>query len=80
MDGLAVEEGCDLRQDCGFFYASVQGKSRKLAAVIERYCGEDFFLCSRRYHLKKTGLDAPHDMTPLGSLPVELLSEVLKDD
>jgi hypothetical protein len=72
-----VEKGCDLRKECGFYCNIVGSKSNAWAIMVAKYCnGSDFPLCARRSYYLDKGLCAPLNMTPIGTLPDEILSEL----
>jgi len=71
--------GCDLKEDCGFYCRFLQGKADPWKTMAEKYCeGVDYPLCARRVYFFNTGECAPLDMTPVGTLPKNILDELLK--
>jgi hypothetical protein len=72
------KKGCDLKERCGFYCLFLHGEANPWRIMVEKYCeGTDYPLCARRIYFTKTGECAPLDMTPVGTLPRNILDDLL---
>lgn len=79
MKATDSNNGCDLKEGCGFYCKFLHGETDFWKMMTKKYCeGVDYPLCARRVYYSKTAECAPLDMTPIGILPKNILDDLFK--